>query len=43
MEYHPKTETETNLLDKDAIAVMAVDNLPAELPADASNGFGEAF
>ena len=26
-----------------AIAVMAVDNLPAELPRDASEGFGAAF
>ena len=26
-----------------AIAVMAVDNLPCELPRDASEGFGAAF
>ena len=30
-------------MDKDAIAVMAVDNLPCELPKDASEGFGEQF
>ena len=29
--------------DAKAIAVMAVDNLPCELPRDASLGFGEAF
>ena len=27
----------------EAIAVMAVDNLPAELPRDSSEGFGQAF
>ena len=26
-----------------AVAVMAVDNLPCELPKDASEGFGSAF
>ena len=26
-----------------SIAVMAVDNLPCELPKDASEGFGEMF
>jgi hypothetical protein len=30
-------------MDKDAIAVMAVDNLPCELPKDASEGFGDNF
>ena len=29
--------------DPDAITVMAVDNLPCELPKDASEGFGEMF
>lgn len=29
--------------EKDAIGVMAVDNLPCELPKDASEGFGEMF
>lgn len=41
--YDPLTETETDFMKEDAIAVMAVDNLPCELPRDASNGFGEAF
>lgn len=41
--YDPLTETETDFMKNDAIAVMAVDNLPCELPRDASNGFGEAF
>jgi len=34
---------ETDYKDLNAIAVMAVDNLPAELPKDASVGFGEMF
>ncbi len=41
--YDPKSESETNYRNKKAIAVMAVDNLPAELPRDASGGFAEAF
>jgi len=41
--YDPITETEVDYKDKDAIAVMAVDNLPCELPKDASEGFGEMF
>ncbi|HEY9168547.1 MAG TPA: NAD(P)-dependent oxidoreductase [Lutibacter sp.] len=41
--YNPKTEQEVNFMDKDAIAVMAVDNLPCELPKDASEGFGDNF
>ena len=41
--YDPLTETETNFKNKKAIAVMAVDNLPCELPRDASVGFGDAF
>ena len=41
--YHARTEKEIDYKNKDAIAVMAVDNLPAELPRDASDGFGEAF
>ncbi|MDT7827755.1 NAD(P)-dependent oxidoreductase [Pricia sp. S334] len=41
--YDPKTEGETDYTDPSAIAVMAVDNLPCELPRDASEGFGEAF
>ena len=41
--YDPTTESETDFTNADAIAVMAVDNLPCELPRDASEGFGEAF
>lgn len=41
--YDPESETETDFMSEDAIAVMAVDNLPCELPRDASVGFGEAF
>lgn len=41
--YDPKKEKETNFKNKSAIAVMAVDNLPCELPRNASEGFGEAF
>ncbi|MEM8847396.1 MAG: NAD(P)-dependent oxidoreductase [Bacteroidota bacterium] len=41
--YDPDSESEVDFKNPDAIAVMAVDNLPAELPRDASNGFGEAF
>jgi len=41
--YDPKTEKETDYLAPNAIAVMAVDNLPCELPIDASDGFGEHF
>ncbi len=41
--YDPQTETEVPFNAKDAITVMAVDNLPCELPKDASEGFGETF
>ena len=41
--YNPKTEKEVPFDDKDAITVMAVDNLPCELPKDASEGFGNMF
>ena len=41
--YNPQSETEVDYKDVKAIAVMAVDNLPCELPRDASVGFGEAF
>ena len=41
--YHAATESEVDFKDKDAIVVMAVDNLPSELPRDASEGFGELF
>jgi alanine dehydrogenase len=41
--YHRFTEKETSLNDPDAVAVMAVDNLPCELPKDASADFGGEF
>ncbi|MCR9226843.1 MAG: NAD(P)-dependent oxidoreductase [Flavobacteriaceae bacterium] len=41
--YDPVSEKETDFMAENAIAVMAVDNLPCELPRDASVGFGEAF
>ena len=41
--YNPQTEQEVDFMDDNAIAVMAVDNLPCELPKDASEGFGEMF
>ena len=41
--YNPQTEIEVAFDAKGAITVMAVDNLPCELPKDASEGFGDAF
>ncbi|WP_405248185.1 NAD(P)-dependent oxidoreductase [Cellulophaga sp. Asnod2-G02] len=41
--YDPLTEKEADFKSINAIAVMAVDNLPCELPRDASEGFGDAF
>ncbi|MFL9845140.1 NAD(P)-dependent oxidoreductase [Flavobacterium rhizosphaerae] len=41
--YHPDTGEEVDVHHPAAIAVMAVDNLPCELPKDASEGFGEMF
>ncbi|MFD2566349.1 NAD(P)-dependent oxidoreductase [Pseudotenacibaculum haliotis] len=41
--YEPQSETEIDFKDEKAITVMAVDNLPCELPKDASEGFGELF
>ena len=41
--YDPISETEVDFLDRDAIGVMAVDNLPCELPSNASRGFGYMF
>lgn len=41
--YDPQSETEVDYRNSNAIAVMAVDNLPCELPKDASEGFGAAF
>lgn len=39
--YDPMTEKVVGAFDKNAITVMAVDNLPCELPRDASDGFGK--
>ncbi len=40
--YNPSTEEATeNPFAKDVITVMAVDNLPCELPRDSSEGFGK--
>ena len=41
--YDPKTEAETDYKNPNAIAVMAVDNLPCEIPLDSSTAFGDAF
>lgn len=41
--YDAQTEKEVAFDAENAIAVMAVDNLPCELPKDASEGFGEMF
>jgi len=41
--YDPKTGKEADYKAQNTIAVMSVDNLPAELPKDASDGFGEMF
>lgn len=41
--YDAKTQKEVAFDAKDAITVMAVDNLPCELPKDASEGFGDMF
>jgi len=38
--YDPITEEEADFMDSNAIGVMAVDNLPCELPKDASHDFG---
>ena len=41
--YNPETEGLDDFRKEGIIAVMAVDNLPCELPVDASEGFGEQF
>ncbi|WP_298501793.1 NAD(P)-dependent oxidoreductase [uncultured Maribacter sp.] len=41
--YNAESESEVDFKETNAIAVMAVDNLPCELPRDASIGFGKAF
>jgi len=39
--YNPITEKEDDFIKENVIAVMAIDNLPSELPRDASEDFGE--
>lgn len=41
--YAPLNGEETDPMDPNAICVMAVDNLPAELPRDASEAFGRTL
>ncbi|WP_093668774.1 NAD(P)-dependent oxidoreductase [Tenacibaculum sp. MAR_2009_124] len=41
--YDPINENEVDFKNDNAITVMAVDNLPCELPKDASEGFGDMF
>ena len=41
--YNPVTEQEDDYRNEGVIAMMAVDNLPCELPKDASEGFGDMF
>ena len=41
--YDPQSESETTFNQQNAITVMAVDNLPCELPKDASADFGREF
>ena len=41
--YDPTNHCEIDYMNKKAIVVMAVDNLPCELPRDASEAFGDMF
>ncbi len=41
--YLPSKDKEVDIFHPAAIVVMSVDNLPCELPKDASEGFGEMF
>jgi hypothetical protein len=41
--YLPSLHKEVDFFHPGAIVVMAVDNLPCEIPKDASDGFGEMF
>ncbi|MGX7666078.1 NAD(P)-dependent oxidoreductase [Flavobacterium pedocola] len=41
--YYPSEGIEVDVNHPGAVVVMAVDNLPCELPKDASEGFGEMF
>jgi len=38
--YNPLTEKEDDFINENIVAVMAVDNLPCELPKDSSHDFG---
>lgn len=41
--YDPATEQEADFMAPNSVGVMAVDNLPCELPKDASEDFGNEF
>lgn len=41
--YLPSESKEVEMFHPGSIAVMSIDNLPCELPKDASEGFGEMF
>jgi len=41
--YDPLLHAESEAFANDSITVMAVDNLPGELPRDASSSFGDAL
>ena len=41
--YYPAENKEVDVFHPAAIVVMSIDNLPCELPKDASEGFGEMF
>ena len=41
--FHKINLNECDYLDPEALVVMAVDNLPCELPRDSSEMFGEMF
>ncbi|CAA9202243.1 NAD(P)-dependent oxidoreductase [Flavobacterium collinsii] len=41
--YFPLEDKEVDVFHPAAVVVMAVDNLPCEIPKDASEGFGEQF
>ena len=41
--YDPKTGKETTPFQADAIDMMTIDNLPSELPRDASTAFGKMY
>ncbi|WP_026704738.1 NAD(P)-dependent oxidoreductase [Flavobacterium soli] len=41
--YLPSEDKEVDVFHPAAIVVMSIDNLPCELPKDASEGFGEMF